>query len=325
MAGLPKVMQARREQMKLDHPELVEQQQQQHVLIPITPSVEKPANEEAPVVVEEPEEAPMSLEKQWELKSKQWEDKYRSLQGVVENLEPTVRSEKEMRLKLERELQELREAMPKPEEKPDMSDELTAQELEVYGGSQSVIEKVARKIARGELKSALSTLGELRKELKDLREASGRVETGVHQSEEERFLDRVREAIPKFDAITTSREWREDYLNRPVPYTDMVIHEALSDAHVKRNLKRIKDIFAGFKPSKETLATMTSPALNGGAAPIDTSGGGKKPILKWSDRKRMSEDLRMGRIKTKEQRAEWDAWDKMFKEAEAEGRIDMSK
>jgi hypothetical protein len=65
---------------------------------------------------------------------------------------------------------------------------------------------------------------------------------------------------------------------------------------------------------------MVSPSLNGGgAAPVHTNGQ-QKPILKLSDRKRVSNDFVQGKI-TKEVR---DYWDKLFKEAEAEDRIDFN-
>lgn len=320
MPGLPQAQLKRKAELKAQQPP--ELQTPERVMIPIdVPGGQQPpANEGGDpanlppenVEVQPNEEKPLSLEDQWRIKSEQWETKFRSLQGVVENLEPQLRSEREMRNKLEKELQELREAMPRPQPQPDPTIEFTEEEAKVYGDSAPVIEKVARKVARGEFSSALA---DLRKEIAALKEANSRVESGVASSEEQRFIQTVKQNVKNFDAIIKTSEW-QDYLQRRVPYSKITIGQALQSAHDDRDLESIVEIFQGFKPTKAALELMKSPNLGAGELPSHASK--QKPMLKWSDRQKISEDFRKGRI-TKEVR---DQWDKAFKEAEAENRID---
>ncbi len=318
--GLPREQIKKREILRAENPTIQVQEQPTQVVIGHMDG--PPANTEVtPPVVEEPKETPLSKEDEWRITAEKWEQKFRSLQGTVESLEPTLRSEKEKREELEKQLQKLRDEMPQPVKAPDPDEDLTEEEIRVYGESQKVIEKVARKIAKGQIDSALK---DVRQEIKELRETSGRVETNLKTTSEEQFMSHVRENIKNFSAIVASSEWK-DYLEQEAPFTDDKIYDLLNKAHTNRNLKKIKEIFEGFKPSKAALAKMVTPALNGGgASPISTNGI-EKPILKLSDRKKMSEDKRMGRIKTPEQVAEWNKWDKLFREAEAENRIDYNK
>jgi len=326
MAGLPAAMLKKREDLRAKHPELTDTTQPANVVIPIdvpsNGSIEggDPSNLSPETPPTEPADKPLTLDEQYRITAEKWENKFRTLEGVVKNLEPELRSERETRAKLERELQELREAMPRPASQPNLDEELTTEEMEVYGASAPIIQKIARKIARGELEGALK---DLRKEIAQLKETTGRVESGVSQSEEERFVDSVKRNVKNFDKIIVSQEWR-DYLEQRAPYTKDTISKMLNVAHSNRDLDSVLEIFNGFKPSKAALASMTSPSLGGGAAPISTNGN-QKPMLKFSDRKKMSDDKRMGRIKTPEQVAEWNKWDQMFREAEAEGRIDYQK
>ena len=216
----------------------------------------------------------------------------------------------------------LRDALPPPVVVPDPEEEWTEEETKAYADARGVIEKVAKKVAKGQLNGALA---ELRKEIAELKESNTRVQTDLSTTSEQQFLTHVRSVIPNFDKIVESSEWREKYLPQKVPYSGgRTIYDALAEAHGKRDIDTIKEIFKDFKPSKSALDSMRSPPLDGSAPPIQLNGSGKKPILKVSDRKKMNDDFRMGRIKTKEQRAEWDKWKQIFDEADREGRIDYS-
>ena len=309
--ALPQVMQKRRAALKEAHSELVEVEQPTKVMIPIDAPA-GPANEGGDLSVDTP--APLVVETPAVVNEvEELRQQYKSLQGVIAGLEPKYRSEKETVARLEQELQALREAMPKPAPVLDPSEELTEEELQVYGGSKDVIAKIAKKIAKGELSSALK---DMRKEIEELRAANTRVQIDLTQTSEQQFLAHVKSVVKNFDGITGSKEWSE-YLAKKVPYSRKTIYDSLSEAHEARDLDTIKEIFEGFKPNRAALAAMASPTLNGGSAPIDTSGN-KKPILKLSDRKKISEDFRKGRLS----REERDKWDKLYKEAEAEDRID---
>jgi molecular chaperone GrpE (heat shock protein) len=319
MPGLPKEQIKRREALKAQHPELIVEQPTNNVLIPINP--EAPPVEE-PVVVAPPEEEPtpppLSLEQQWKLEAEKAEQRWKTLQGVVERLQPELENEKRLRSELEKEMKALRDALPPPVVTPDPEEEWTEEETKAYADARTVIEKVAKKVAKGQLNGALA---ELRKEIAELKESNTRVQTDLSTTSEQQFLTHVRSVIPNFDKIVESSEWRENYLPKKIPYSGgRTIYDALAEAHNKRDIETIKEIFSGFKPNKSALDLMRSPTLNGGDPPRSLNGT-SKTILKWSDRKKISDDFKMGRIKKEER----DKWDKLFREAEAEGRIDYQK
>jgi hypothetical protein len=185
----------------------------------------------------------------------------------------------------------------------------------VYGESAPVIQKIAKKIAKGQIDSALA---DVRKQLQELKEANTKVQTDLSQTSEKQFFDYVRSSIKNFDSIVNTKEW-DDYLNSRVPYSKNTIKDFLAVAHNSRDFDTIKEIFDGFKPSKPSLDSLRTPALTPGGNPTNTNGHAK-PILKWSDRKKASDDFRKGRITVEEK----NKWDKLFKEAEAENRIDYS-
>jgi hypothetical protein len=322
MAALPKSMLKKKEELKLAHPELVEAPQPKAVVIPIdppaAPAVEaavEPITVDTPSVVEDPKETPIPLEEQWRIEKDKWEQKYRSLEGVVRSLEPALQSERTKVGDLEKELQRLREAMPQPAPIVDPSEELTEDEMSVYGESAPVIQKIAKKIARGQLDAALA---DVRKEIKELREANSKVQTDLTQTSEQQFFAHVKSSIKNFDSVTSSKEWA-DYLNTRVPYSRETKLEALTRAHHSRDFDTIKELFDDFKPSKPSLDSMRSPQLTPGVNPVNTNSN-TKPILKLSDRRKVSEDFRKGKITLEEK----DKWVKLFKEAEAENRIDYS-
>jgi hypothetical protein len=276
------------------------------------PPVVTPIPEPTPAPVETKPE--LTLEQQWKAEAQKNEQRWKSLQGVIDSLEPTLKREKAERERLEKELKEVREALPPPPAIPD-PDDLTEEELATYGESQGVITKIARKIAKGETSAAMA---DIKKELKELREANTRVQTDLTSTSEEQFMSHVKSRIKHFDDIVASDEWKQ-YIATKAPYSRKTVYDMLAQAHVDRDLDTIVEIFGGFKPSKDALAAMVTPNLGGGAPPVNLNGS-RKPMLKLSDRKKVSDDFVKGKI-TKQVR---DEWDKLFKEAEAEGRIDFN-
>jgi molecular chaperone GrpE (heat shock protein) len=318
MPGLPKEQIRKREALRAQHPELIVEAPTNNVMIPINP--EAPRVEEPPVVEAPPEEepAPLSLEDQWKAEAQKADQRWKTLQGTIERLQPELENERRLRGELEKEMKALRDALPPPVVVPDPEEEWTEEETKAYADARGVIEKVAKKVAKGQLNGALA---ELRKEIAELKESNTRVQTDLSTTSEQQFLTHVRSVIKNFDRIVESSEWREKYLPKLIPFSGgRTIYDALVEAHTKRDIETIKEIFDGFKPSKSALDLMRSPNLDGSAPPVHLNGN-QKPTLKWSDRKKISEDFRMGRIKKDEK----DKWDKAFKEAEAEQRIDYQK
>lgn len=331
MAGLPQAMIVKRELLRAkeaaENPPPGEVQQPKEAVLPHmdgppTPVVTKPTLVPPPSPAPSPTPTPVvepkapSLEDQWKAEAQKNEQRWKSLQGVIESLEPTLKKEKAERERLEKELQAMRDAMPPPVPIPNPEEDLTEEELVTYGDSQAVISKIARKIARGETSAAIAAI---QKELKDLRESQAKVQTDLSTTSESQFVGHVKSRIPGFDQIIESQEWK-DYIATKAPYSRSTIYDMLAKAHVERDIDTIVEIFGGFKPSKAVLAGMVSPSLSGGgAAPVHTNGQ-QKPMLKLSDRKKVSEDFVKGKI----DKATRDYWDKLFKEAEAENRIDFN-
>lgn len=312
MAGLPKVQLQKREALKA-------QLEPENKGLTMLPSMEQPPQlhtETPPEPVVEPEVIP--LDKQWEITAKKWETKFNSLQGVIENLEPTLKKEKEQREQLEKELQKLREAMPQPAPQPNPDEDLTEDEMKVYENSLTVIQKVARKIAKGQVNEALK---DIRTELNELREANKHVQVDLRTTSEAQFMEHVRSEVKGFDKVVQEPEWAE-HLKQKAPFSRKTFYEKLQEAHAARDIDTIKEIFAGFKPTRAALERMKVPSLNGGGGSPLNAGPQQKPILKLSERKKLSEDVRMGRISRNSD--EFKQKDAMFREAEAENRIDYN-
>jgi hypothetical protein len=325
MAGLPQAMIVKRELLRAQqagNAPPAEVTQPTEVVIPHldgppaqAPVVNKPTL--VPPVEAPPAPKTLTVEEQWKAEAQKNEQRWKSLQGVIEGLEPALKSERAQRERLEKELQALREAMPPPVQLPNPEEDLTEDELQTYGESQAVISKIARKIARGETTSAIAAI---QRELKELREANSRVQTDLTTTSESQFMGHVKSRIKHFDDIVVSDEWK-DYIATKAPYSRKTVYDMLAQAHTERDIDTIAEIFAGFKPAKAALAGMVTPSLSGGGStPISTNGSGHKPTLKLSDRKRVSEDFVKGKI----DKATRDHWDKLFKEAEAEGRLDFN-
>ena len=316
MAGLPQAMVVKRELMRKQEAGEAPPGQVQQPVEAVIPHMDGPPTPiTKPTLVPPVEPKTPTPEEQWKAEALKNEQRWRSLQGVIESLEPALKSEKAQREKLENELRELREAMPPPVPLPNPEEDLNEEELATYGESQGFVSKVARKIARGETKAALAAI---EKELKELRESQHRVQTDLTTTSESQFMSHVKSRIQNFDEIVASDEWK-DYIATKAPYSRKTVYDMLAEAHVGRDLDTLAEIFAGFKPAKATLAGMVSPSMSGGgSAPVQLNGQ-HKPILKLSDRKRVSDDFVKGKI-TKDVR---DYWVNLFKEAEAEGRLDF--
>ena len=323
MPGLPKVMQEKREALKIKlgtaAPPATEPPQPVvlgHMDTPQQPDAPQATEGGDPSSTPSQEPAPApSMEEQWRITAEKWEQKFRSLEGIVQGLEPKYKGAQEQVEKLEKELKALREAVPPPP--PDTSDDWTPEEEETYGSSRAVIEKAARKIAKGELKAATKLIEDLRAEIGELRQQTGRVQQDLTQTTEQQFYKLVVDNVPNFEKIIALNEWRS-YLDEKPRYSRQTFGQLLQEAHNARDLDSIKDIFKGFKPSKSVLATMANPPLNGGSVPVNDRPA-TKPTLKWSDRQALSKALRFGKVKSTD--PEYIRLEREFKEAEREGRI----
>lgn len=251
----------------------------------------------------------------WEAEAKKNEQRWHTLQGLYE------------RERLEREALTARinSASPLPASAEedfqvppfDLNDpelDLTEEERDTYAQSISVIQKAARKEA---MKLVQQAVEPLTREINQLRGASRKLDDMTEKS----FLGNVRRSIPDLDTITTSAAWKE-YAASRIPFTGMTVGQALMQAHNARDLDRIVEIFDGHrgKATSNVIASLTAPAVSGAAAAPRQPGSDQKPRLKWSERTKAHESFVKGRI-THERLKQIDA---LYKQADAEGRIDYN-
>lgn len=186
-------------------------------------------------------------------------------------------------------------------------EDLTDEEKQQYQQSLPVITKLAKKLAAEQVSPLQEKVAELQTQLE-------KTTKNYESMSEASFIAELRKEIPDMQAKLENSKWRE-YVSSIIPRTNITIGDALLTNHKARNLKAIKEIFEGFAVGVQNLAQQQVPGTARSASPPE-----KKETLKWSDRAKLSEDFRKGRI-TKEK---FDKLLAIYEKAEQEGRIDFS-
>lgn len=195
---------------------------------------------------------------------------------------------------------------PEPEPEPEYED-LTPEEKKLFSQSLPTIEKVARRLAA-------EMAQPLKNEIKTLREQVATSQSSYANMNEEMFVATIRKEIPDMDSKLNAPGWKE-YVGSTIPRTNLTVGQALINAHKARKLQTIQEIFESFKlegASKLSAQAMPS-TVKASTAP--------KPVekLKFSDRQKLSEDFRKGRI-SKER---FDTLVAKYDRAELEGRVNF--
>jgi hypothetical protein len=134
-----------------------------------------------------------------------WEDRYRHLRGKYDAEVPRLHAELR---ELRNEIEALRQkaTLPEPEPAPEPERYVTDQDVDAFGEDLIDLQRrVAREVGR-EFKAELT---KLQQENQMLRDQVGAVQYGS-------FEMRLRQAVPDFDQVNTSREWVE-WLNTNDP------------------------------------------------------------------------------------------------------------
>lgn len=200
--------------------------------------------------------------------------------------------------------------------------DLSEDEAASYSEATPVIVKVARKQI-AELVNPL--LDALEQRLIRLESGVTTATTAATQVAANSFVERVKAEVgpAKFGAIIAHPKWK-DFAYLDMPGAGVTYGKAIENAHLNQNLKDMAFIFDTFANKyKDDLAADPAAGYSGismtgtQGAPVDSSQPQQKR-LKYSDRKKASEDRVKGRI-TAEELA---AIRKEFDKAEAAGLVD---
>lgn len=197
--------------------------------------------------------------------------------------------------------------------------EFTPEELEQYGESRTFIEKVAKAVI-SEFSAELDK--RINERLGKLEEGVKNTSQGLQRVTDNSFVSQVKSKIPFFDEAKTHSKWQE-FLSSRVPGTPITYADSIATAHKRQDVETIVEVFDSFK-----LKHMASKSDAAGAFAGMTSGtgGGNEPpastaeTFKMSDRAKMSEDYRMGRITYEKLQQRKAAFDKAF----AEGKVELN-
>lgn len=250
-----------------------------------------------------------------------WKWRYKSLEG---NHKQILQENREMRdeiVKLTTRLDSLEKAPAAPVKPAEVPIELTDEEMQEYGGALPVLKKL---LAQQQRHIEESVVKPLQQEIVGLKKNTDDVAKRTAASDEGTFVQQVRMQVKSiggdFDATLKNPEWVE-FTSRPVSaYTDETIGQALMNAHKKRDLTKVVQVFEDFGKSKTKKTTaFNAPSVSAASGALPNSD--KKPILKISKRKEASEKFRKRQISN----AEYQAIAQLYREAEAEGRIDYKQ
>lgn len=247
---------------------------------------------------------------------KLWKWRFHSLQG---NHEKTDRENKDMRqrmLQLEEEIGSLKQERAKLTA-PKIED-LTDEETQAFEQSIPVITKIALKQADKVISSHVSQLNTQISQLKEANEALTKQMSG---SESNSFIGSVKARVPELETIKNTPEWKKFLTTKSSQYSQRTIADDLVDAHNARDLAGVAAIFEGFKQTNKNLAAVFHSPSMSAATNIDTATSNKKPTLKYSERKRVSDQFRKGQITLDR----YNQVKALYDEAEVEGRIDYNQ
>lgn len=201
--------------------------------------------------------------------------------------------------------------------------ELTKDEQELYGEFMPVADKLVSK-------AVYQATAPLLEKIANLEKQTGEVDKRTGAASEEAFHAMVRATIPQFDRTIQKEEWQQ-FVKQPVPYTNLTVGNVLWDAHQKRDLARINQIFDAFasQHAPTTAAVQTpatpanpSPSTNGlsqFATPGKTNTAPHKPSPQFSqqDYSKKLEDMRRGRLS----KEDFMKFENQFKEAAKKGLV----
>lgn len=202
----------------------------------------------------------------------------------------------------------------------------TPDEEKEFGDSREFISKVVRQELGKVIGPLNELLADIRKETQAAAQTATQATTLVAKRAETEFFGKVNAAVPNLAAITKHKNWG-DFLDETDDLTGITYEKLLGHNVSRENLKAVTAIYKKFSDKylgsegDEVQAGYAGGANPSGNAAPNASKPAAPEKLKFSDRKRASEDYRKGRI-TYDQLQEVVT---KFNEAEKLGNVDFDK
>jgi hypothetical protein len=256
--------------------------------------------------------------------STNWEQKFRTVQGILNAEVPPLRAENKALVgrlaQLEDQMRAVSDNVRKTAEQS-KAVEVDPRDSTAFG--DDLMEMVQRYVTR-----ALEAMrSEFTQHVGSFEQRVGALEsqlTGVSRkaetSLEQAFYADLERAVPDWQAINSSERWLA-WLGTKDPVYQLARQAALDSAHQRMDAQHVASIFKEFKgavPPRESLNDQRNPATvsAGAALPAAT---GAKPIIRQSEIQAFYTDLARGRYRGRE--AEASRIEESINLAASEGRV----
>lgn len=254
---------------------------------------------------------------------------WRKLSGILRTKDAEIAEQKSLVKDLSDQLNVLTDQVKqltstREREQFDLETSLTPEENEAYAESLPVVQKVARKVAAEQASKYETKIADLEARLADATKNVESVATAVQRMSQEDYLNAVRVQVPDMDNLVSTPDW-DNFIQQPVSeFSARSISEELKEAVGKRDVALTVRILSRFQTAQADEAP-TPPdhrvvPTGSQAKPESGKGGGRKSVLKFSEKTKALQDFLAKRI-TSEKWAEVKA---MYQTAEAEGRVDFN-
>lgn len=230
------------------------------------PAPKDPAPEPAPAPEAQPQQAPQP---------DPWEQRYKVLKGKYDAEVPELRQQLRQAMTsieaLTTQVQQLSSKPPEPEKPTEV--ELTADERTAFGDD---LIQVTRKIAQAE---AARAAREVRDQLSKTEATMESVSKTADEVAYERFLSKVSQAVPDWQAVNQRQDWLE-WLGQYDPLLGSQRQAVLDAATKSRDASRVAAVFDAFKatlPATTEQATPPAQTVETHVAPRSTTATPTQP------------------------------------------------
>lgn len=224
------------------------------------PQVQEPAEPPAPeptpaATPAEPTPAPAPA-----APSDDWQQKYRTLQGVFSAEQGRWNAEKKVFETRITALESAAAAQPAPAPAAP-APKFDEKDIETYG--PELMEMVSRQAQAMASQIIEQRMAELKPQLEQTREQVTNVATHVYRSNEEKFYGELAKEVPDWEAVNTDQRWL-NWLAEVDPLSGVARQVYLDNASQKLDHTRVTTLFKAFKDA----AGLTKPAPQAPAAPV---------------------------------------------------------
>lgn len=262
----------------------------------------------------------------------QWEQRYRSLQGMFDAKNAQIDLLKQ---RLEA-LEAAAKAPPAPTvmlppapaavqfSLPDVP-AITAEQQATYANAIPVVRRLAADLLSETLGPVLARIAQLEGQVAQVDQATQTTQSAVAGVADSSFKAALRAAVPDLGAISKMPAFTA-FLATPVPYSGgLTVRDRLKAAYDARNIPMIVSIIGDYRASKPAVGQTPTPAHfqqpgGQGGQPPATPEPQAKPKLPWSAREEASVKFRKKQISA----AEMQQISALYEQAAKEGRIDMN-